>query len=226
MTRKIKMIPINDISKWQGKADFRKMSLLSKGVILRSGVDSGSWEDRKFKGWRDEAEAMNFPYGNYWYYKNDVHPKRQAEYWAEIIGDRHGVLGCWLDLEDSLPGVYGGYKHWWDCVAYFKQLQPSAVLGIYTRATYFNESQWGVPRVHAFTNLPLWIAQYKTNKPDMPKGWTDWLIWQWTDEGDGYAHGVDSKEIDMNWYNGDLPSYKRTRLLATFGKITAQYQEA
>jgi len=221
------MKSVNDISKWQDTADFRQMSTLSSGVILRAGPDRGSWEDIRFKRFRDDAESIGFPYGNYWYYLNAVHPKRQAEFWARIVGSRHGELGCWLDLEDSTAGTFGKYTDWWDCVQYFKQLQPTAKIGIYTRAEYFNDYKRGVPNLHAFRDMPLWIAQYKTNKPNLPKGWNDWLIWQWTDSGDGIAHGVGSKEIDCNWYKGgvgETPTPKGT-LTVKYGNNVAEYRK-
>lgn len=216
------MQSVNDISFWQDTADFRKMSQLSSGVILRAG--QGTWEDRRFQVFRKDAREI-LPFGNYWYYDAATPPKRQAEKWAEIIGVDHGALGCWLDLEDARVSSYNNYHAWWDCVAYFKQFQPSAVLGIYTRASYFNDPTWGVPENHAFRNLPLWIAQYKTSKPNLPKGWNEWLLWQWTDEGDGIAHGVGSKEIDMNWYNGDIVTPKVSHMTAKFGNVEVQYME-
>ncbi len=196
------MKAINDISFWQNTCDFETLKTKSAGVILRAG--QGTWEDVKFQSFRDGAKLAGVPFGNYWYYDNDVAPKRQAEKWASIIGDDHGDLGCWLDLEDANPGEYKSYKHWWDCVAYFKQLKPNAVLGIYTRASYFDDPTFAIPVNHAFRNLPLWVAHYGALKPDMPKGWEDWLIWQYSENGDGHAHGVGSHRIDMNWYKGDI----------------------
>lgn len=94
---------VNDISKWQGTADFTVMrQQKSAGVILRAGPDSGTWEDRQFRGWREQAEKVKLTFGNYWYYLGNIPPKQQAVYWSSIIGDRHGDLGCWLDLEHSI----------------------------------------------------------------------------------------------------------------------------
>lgn len=219
------MLPINDISFWQETADFQKMAKLSKGVILRAG--QGTWEDKRFQEFRNSAELASFPYGNYWYYDNDVHPKRQAEKWASIIGTREGVLGSWLDIEDSNVGQFGNYKSWWDCVAYFKQILPNAILGIYTRASYFNDPKYNVPINHAFRNLPLWVAHYGVQSPSIPKGWTDWLIWQYSENGDGHAHGVHSHRIDMNWYKGEIVGAPPTRsiLTASFNGTKVQYQE-
>ncbi len=217
---------VNDISKWQDRADFRIMRQKSAGVILRAGPDSNSWEDVRFREWRNQAESLNFPYGNYWYYLGNVSPKLQAEYWSNIIGNRHGVLGCWLDLEDAQKHEHNNYLKWWDCLAYFKQLQPSAVVGIYTRASYFNDPAWRVPSNHAFRNLPLWVAHYGAAKPDLPKGWTDWTLWQFTDSGDGLAHGVGSREIDMNYYKGDIITANKPDMIANFGNVKVEYQES
>lgn len=211
---------VNDISFWQKDADFGVMRLKSDGVILRAG--QGSWRDTKYSTFKADAKAAGMPYGNYFYYDNRYEPKRQAENWARIIDGDEGSLGSWLDLEDSNYGAFSGYKNWWDCAAYFKQIKPDAVLGIYTRASYFNDPTFSVPVNHAFRNLPLWVAQYKTNKPDLPKGWTDWLMWQFTDEGDGYAHGVGSKEIDMNYRKGEVVT--PARIEAKFENQTVLYE--
>ena len=219
---------VNDISFWQDRADFERLKTLSQGVILRAG--QGSWRDSKFATFRKDAKAAGIPFGNYFYYDNSYQPKRQAEKWAEVIDGDEGILGCWLDLEDTTPGEYGEYKDWWDCIAYFKQIKPEAVVGIYTRAEYFNSR---APANHAFRNLPLWIAHYKTDKPALPKGWDTWLFWQYSAEGDGVAHGVGSKEIDMNYFNGTVEDFRARyglgnspdRLTANFGQRQVIYQE-
>lgn len=212
---------VNDISFWQNTADFETMKTKSDGVILRAG--QGLWSDTKYPTFRAGVKSAGLPYGNYYYYDNRYEPKRQAENWARIIDGDEGILGSWLDLEDSQAGGYKGYKNWWDCAAYFKQIKPNAVLGIYTRASYFNDPAFNIPDNHAFRNLPLWIAQYKTSTPNLPKGWSDWVMWQYTDEGDGYAHGVGSREIDCNYYKGDLVNSPRNKIVASFSGKVVEY---
>ncbi len=36
----------------------------------------------------------------------------------------------------------------------------------------------------------------------MIQPWASWTFWQWTDKGDGLAFGMESKGLDMNWFNG------------------------
>ena len=44
----------------------------------------------------------------------------------------------------------------------------------------------------------------------VPKPWakTEWLLWQFTDNGDGKIYGVESKNIDLNYFNGDIAAFR------------------
>lgn len=101
----------------------------------------------------------------------------------------------------------------------------AAKVGIYTRAEYFNSR---APAQHVFREYPLWIAHYKTNAPTLPRGWSDWVLWQFTAEGDGVAHGVGSKEIDCNYYKGEVVGNSPTRpqLVASFDGVEVVYETA
>ncbi len=207
MSLKKKMYKIPDFSFWQDDPtttqviDFTQTRQKTRGVILRCG--QGSWEDRAYKTNRNNARAAGMITGNYFYYDNRYHPKRQAEKWASIIDD-NDKLGAWLDLEQDMAGEFKTYKHWYDCVQYFKQLKPEVELGIYTRASYFNDPAFSIPVNHSFRFMPLWVAHYNQSvtRPDMPKGWTTWDFWQWTDDYPSEGWGVESEEIDMNFFNG------------------------
>lgn len=190
----------------------------SSGVILRAG--QGSWIDKKFKEFRIMADGV-IPFGTYWYYDNNHAPKRQAELYASAIMSNAGTLGAWLDLEDSRPAPYLNYKYWYDFCEYFRQLLPNVQLGIYTRASYFNQY---VPRNNMyFSQYPLWVAHYGAIQPDLPHAWSDWLMWQYSDHGDGVSYGVGSKEIDMNYSKLDINSIHKRHLLAYFGDRKVEY---
>ncbi|MFN8381390.1 MAG: hypothetical protein U0V02_05590 [Anaerolineales bacterium] len=59
--------------------------------------------------------------------------------------------------------------------------------------------------------ISLWIANYGTNTPLVPKPWTadEWTLWQFTDNGDGPLYGVESGNIDLNYFNGDLTALQQ-----------------
>jgi len=58
-----------------------------------------------------------------------------------------------------------------------------------------------------FGSYPLWIAAYPNNPeatlPLIPKGWTDWKIWQYTDKGaiDGYAGDIDLNIMKKDYFD-------------------------
>jgi lysozyme len=47
-----------------------------------------------------------------------------------------------------------------------------------------------------FKIYPLWVPFYGTGLMDIPKGWTDWTIWQFTETGQ--INGVEGM-VDLNW---------------------------
>ena len=221
-------IQIADISFYQSSLDAKVMKKLLHGVILRSG--QGTWEDREFKTFRDEARREGLPYGSYWYLDNDHSPKVQAQKWADILGGDQPPLGCWIDLEDTLPGVYSGWRYWYDAIEYFKQYHKPEKFGIYTRASYFDpivpQSQYSY-----FGKHDLWVAHYYVGKPAIPKAWKEWLFWQWTERGDGHLHGVGSHRIDLNHFNGTEDDFRKrfgisnSQMRAHFGGTQVTYRQ-
>jgi GH25 family lysozyme M1 (1,4-beta-N-acetylmuramidase) len=54
----------------------------------------------------------------------------------------------------------------------------------------------------SFTQYKLWVADYTNPLPELFGGWSDWAIWQFTDNG--LVTGINnSHSTDMNKYNAD-----------------------
>jgi len=202
----IGMITINDISQYQEFCDFKKFKTKSFGVILKTG--QGAWLDKRFEEFRNSAIQEGVAFGTYWFYDERFSPKEQAQLWANTIKNNPGVLGAWLSLEEWKSGSFNTWTHWKECMEEFKALLPDVILGIYTRKSFFNNR---VGENYSYFNKhPLWVAHYAGDpQPLMPTGWENWTIWQYSQKGDGKAHGVQSDYIDMNRYNLDEASFKR-----------------
>lgn len=204
------MIVGTDVSFWQDdnstlrKIDFARMKANgAEFVIIR--VGQATWVDKDFLDYWHNSKGV-LPRGTYWYYDNKVNPVFQAELYIDQLSDDYGELPMWADFEDSTDGAFGTYKHWHTFIERLKVLTPNKEIGIYTRAEYFNSR---VPKTYSyFTKFPLWIAHYGADKPDIPRGWADWTLWQHTENGDGLAYGVESKGIDLNYFNGDLQAFQ------------------
>ena len=226
-----------EITKIEKYINFEELRQQTRGIILRA--SQGNWQDKAYKVSCQNAKAAGLLVGNYHYYDNRYHPKRQAEAWAASISDEQCVLGAWLDLEDSRPGQYKTYLDWADCMAYFMLLKPNIKVGIYTRASYFNDPAFSIPVNHVFRFMPLWVAHYNpyVTKPDLPKGWIDWELWQVTDDYPSAGWGAVSKDIDINYFNGseadftarygvgETPTPKGT-LTVKYGNNVVEYRKA
>lgn len=205
------MIPINDISHHQDSCDFKKLKTKSLGVIFKAG--QGSWIDKKFKEFRSGAARENLPFGTYWFYDDRFDPKAQARLWVDAIKDNPGVLGAWLDLEElhleeGTPRPFNSWTHWKECMQEFESLLPNVKLGVYTRRNYFNKKVGN--NFAYFVTHPLWVAHYTDDPiPLIPTGWDTWTLWQYSQSGDGKAHGVESDHIDMDRYNLDQATFKQ-----------------
>lgn len=58
-----------------------------------------------------------------------------------------------------------------------------------------------------FGNYPLWVAGYPNNPeislPSIPKGWNEWKIWQFTENGNigGYVGEIDLNIMKKDYFN-------------------------
>lgn len=190
--------------------DFTKMRQNGAAfAIIRAGQNL--WIDRDFKvNWR-EARAAGIPRGSYWFYDSRADPKKQADLWVSLFNGDTGELPLWADFEDNYNGNFKGWKHWYNFIERLKELLPGKEIGVYTAYYYWLENtvSAGIPNasLNYFKQYPLWVANYGVATPLVPKPWTTWTLWQFTDNGDGFPYGVESKNIDLNYFNGDIEDF-------------------
>ena len=191
--------------------NFERMNLTTDFVIIRAGQNL--WVDSDFKNnWRRAKEA-GLPRGSYWFYDSRADPRRQAELWVNLLDGDRGELPLFLDLEEAYRGTYTGWQHWKTFLERLKNLVGSKEIGIYTAYHYWNSNApLSQPNeLEYFHRYPLWIANYGVSQPLVPRPWSsgEWLFWQFTASGDGPFYGVESLEIDLNYFNGDAETFAR-----------------
>jgi lysozyme len=231
-------LKLPDVSFWQDDPttadpiNFGLMSTKTPAAIIRAG--QGTVKDRVFDTSWKNAKLAGMRRGSYWFYDSRVHPQRQAEKYAEVLGDDTGEMEAWCDFEDRYGGPYGGWEKWYVFMANLEQLLPEKKLGVYTGYYYWNEFAHDVKW---FGKFPLWIAWYNyPYQPLVPSVWKTWDYWQYTDDYPSYGWGVQSKEIDMNFFNGTAEEFfaryhiqgetnKATELVAKIGDQTALYKK-
>lgn len=191
--------------------DFARMNQLADFVIIRAGQNL--WIDRDFvKNWQ-AAKTAGLPRGSYWYYDSRAHPKQQAELWASLLKQDMGELPLFADLEESYNGEFRGWQNWKIFLEHLRSLVGQKEIGIYTAYYYWaNNAPNPVSQaqdLEYFHQYPLWIANYGVDTPLIPKPWNadEWLLWQFTAMGNGLLYGVESAEIDLNYFNGDAQQF-------------------
>lgn len=211
-----------DISFWQDDPttpqfiDFKKMADNLDFVIIRAGQNL--WSDKAFsRSWRESKEA-GIPRGSYWFYDSRADPKRQAEKYIETLGGDFGELPLVADFEDNYGGSFGTIWHLYDFLERLKQLAPQKSIMIYTGYYYWNEKISSVSpsekaRLRYFAQYDLWLAWYGISESEIicPQPWRSsggWTLWQYTSSGDGKKYGVESREIDLNFFNGSPEQFR------------------
>jgi len=208
-----------DISLWQNlpvsdpdrrEIDFDTMRLNANFAVFRAGQNN--WQDREFQNYRKQARAVGLPHGSYWFYDSRAEPKKQADLWLSIVDDDYGELGLWCDFEDNYGGKWRRWQDWQDFILRLSAADKDIKIGVYTGYYYWMEHTAGMSYSMAewWSNFPLWIANYKVDKPLLPKPWSDWTLWQYTDKGDAGKYGIyDSKNVDLNYFNGTLEKFHK-----------------
>ena len=176
-----------DVSKWQmpEKVDWRKLRDAAgvRFVIARHAygvqVDNTFWRH----GWA-AMRAGGLQLSGYQYLLPNIAADAQASLAIPIaqqldqpyVLDVEGAgltkkhIDLWLDtfIRSGLtPMIYCSRSSWRSCYG-------------------AGQHRWG--------HLPLWVANYTTAaQPAMPEGWTDWVMWQFTDKGSliGYKGDLD-----------------------------------
>lgn len=209
--------------------DFVKMGKTANFVIIRAGQNL--WKDPDFKYNWTEAKNAALPRGSYWFYDSRADPKRQAELWVELLDGDFGELPLFADFEEAYNGQYAGWRKWYDFLERLKELIGDKEIAIYTAYYYWRDNAPNAnseeDSLNYFRQFPLWIANYGVSKPRVPLPWApdEWLFWQFTEVGDGELYGVETRGIDLNWFNGDVADFRQRFNLPPIDPVPqAQYR--
>lgn len=203
-------VQLADVSFYQGTIDWSKFTL--NGVIIKAG--QRNYPDPQFTtNWKN-AKAQGVARGTYWFYDSRQEPKYQAALWASLIAADQGELLHCADYEESYGGAYAGPVHFRTFLEEFQRLSklPDDRIAIYTGYYYWiAHSPTNLTELNWFRKFELWLAWY-TADPSIvriPQPWDNsrLVFWQWTSGGSGYGQGMQSAELDLNWFNGTLEVY-------------------
>lgn len=203
------MIPGIDISAWQdNNATAQRINwdkAAAQGIkfaFIR--CCNGFIPDEDFEYNWAEAKRVGLLRGAYIFHDYRTSPSGQAKFFADRLKNDPGELPPVLDIEKywkPTPTRAG----WLSAISYM--VETLKVEG-HARAIFYSNPDiilnYLSPIPSELTALPLWIANYVTTSPraSAVAPWGKWTFWQYSSVGDGLAYGMESKGLDMDWFNG------------------------
>lgn len=179
-------------------------------VFIRSSI--GTSQDRDFETNRANAKQSGLLRGYYHFLTWKISGKEQAEYFYNLVKDDPAEVGLCVDFEP-------GYKIETPKTAIFllrdflvelRKLYTGKII-IYTNAFFWKDYGSLDP---FYASFPLWLASYTSQDYAEEKmleftPWKSWTLWQHTDRLNGLAYGMESKQVDGDYFNGSLDDLRK-----------------
>lgn len=201
------MIKGIDVSHWQDdnstprKMDFSKAKEQGAEFVFIKASER-LWADGDYIWNWNNAKEAGLLRGAYHFLRWNISGKRQAQFMCnDVLKGDWGELPLVADYEASSANSNSKVI----LEDFLKEAEKitGRVPMIYTSPGFWNShgsksSKW--------LHYPLWEAHYtKALRPMAIQPWGNkWLFWQHGVYPVGLAHGAESKNLDLNWFNGDM----------------------
>ena len=179
-------VPGIDVSRYQGVIDWKAVRAAGIRFAYIKATESTDYLDPTFNANWAGAKAAGIVRGAYHYFHSDEDAKRQASLFAQTVSLEPTDLPPALDVETdfgklSVPQIV---KAVFTCLTEVEQHMSRKPL-VYTSATIWEphllSPSGAVPQWTK--NYHLWVAHWGVNVPTKPKGWDQWLFWQYDNQG-------------------------------------------
>ena len=179
----------------------------------RTNPDGTIYKDLRLIDYAQNREALLLA-GYYAYVRLEFDTIRQADIYLSAVSGLT-LARAVIDLEGDPPRglmpsqAAARLQTWLDRVEAATKQIPI----IYTRQSWFDSY---IAPSSSWRRYPLWLARYagidQSSRPLLdspwgdgkykPRDWETWTFWQYTDFGQGELFGAESKQIDLNLFNG------------------------
>ena len=180
-----------DISHYQGTIKWQSLPPAIEFVIIKA-TEGLTYTDPLLAEHINGASAKPIPWGAYHFFRPKDDAATQAEHFLAATGHWQSPLRPILDIE-VVDGVDSetlrkGVQTWIEQVTAARGCAPL----IYASRTFYDDYLG-----EAFDSTAFWLAEYSGNLV-LPKSRTDWLLWQY--KQNGRVAGV-SNAVDQNRLN-------------------------
>jgi lysozyme len=186
-----------DVSVYQGSVNWADVKAAGQAFAFAR-VSDGSYLDTAFAANWAGIKTAGMIRGAYQYFEPAEDPTTQANIVIAAVGSLGpGDLPVVLDMEvtggQSPATIAANMQTWIDAI----ETGTGRVPMIYTAEGFWNGSVGGT----AFSQNPLWAANWDVTCPTLAEGWTNWLFWQYSDSGS--VSGIPST-VDLDEFNGSM----------------------
>lgn len=192
-----------DVSHHEGQINWQKAKAAGLSFAMIKATQGTTFVDPMARTNLTACRAAGIVPGMYHFYRHDVDPAAQAAFFLHNTGPvLPGDLPPAVDVEEPTDGA-GPVNYSQAEVVQRVRIFVQAVQAVIGRAPmiYTYPAAWqsltGNSTAFAATN-PLWIASYGKPTPQLPGGWKDYMLWQYTDNGTVSGIGT----VDRDRFNG------------------------
>lgn len=183
-----------DVSTYQGDIDFPTLKKNGITYVFIKATQGITYKDPRYGTNSFEARKAGLIMGAYHYYMTDDAPLPQAKNFIATSGLKSGDLPPVVDIEalakKSKPQLTKNLQLFLNALEKNYGVKPIVYSGEY----FANQ------HLTSFGAYPLWLAEYGASSPTVPKGWTKWTFWQYSQSAK--VPGVQG-DVDADRFNGD-----------------------
>ena len=194
-----------DVSRYQGKIDWKKVKKMKSGklgvgFVFAKSTEGLSLDDPHFERNRKQCKKHDIPFGAYHYFIPGADPVKQADFFVSRFKPEKGNLPPVADIESA--GGFG-VKEVRDFLKIFLkrvETQTGTRPIIYTYHSFYRDYL-----STGFEAYVFWIAHYGPGKPhDQP-----WTFWQFSEQST--VSGI-AQPVDLNVFKGDSAAFEKLKV--------------
>jgi lysozyme len=199
-----------DVSHWESRLNWSLTKASGVHWMFAKATEAIGFKDKYFKFHIEDAKKAQVKVGAYHFFEAKFSGIDQADHFLKYIAECKVTLDlplC-LDWEVGSDGGLPVATQKTRALEFLQRLESktSRVPIIYGGYAFLRDLNLS----DAFKRYPLWLAHYgiQENKLKVPKPWSDWTMWQYTDAG--HVPGLPQKEeIDLNYFKGSLEDLEK-----------------
>jgi lysozyme len=198
-----------DLSHHNGDVDLAKAAADGIVGVIHKATQGIGFKDSLYANNKQQAKDAGLLWGAY-HFGDGSDPVKQADHFLDTVTPDPQTLLV-LDFEPNtlqVAGPAGQTMTLAGAEAFVNRVNDrlGRFPGLYSDPSFLKEALGTKPN-QVLANCWLWIAQYTlTTAPSVPKNWSSWTMWQYTDGKNGSeprtVRGVG--KCDRNRFNGEL----------------------